>query len=52
MHPSSSSASGGALDLTDKVILRELVHVIDRFGLPEFRAVAANYGQQRYGYAS
>jgi exopolysaccharide biosynthesis WecB/TagA/CpsF family protein len=36
--------------LTDTVVLREVVHVIDDFGLPEFTAVAAGFGQQRYGY--
>jgi exopolysaccharide biosynthesis WecB/TagA/CpsF family protein len=32
------------------VILREVVHVIDDFGLPEFTAVAASFGAERYGY--
>jgi N-acetylglucosaminyldiphosphoundecaprenol N-acetyl-beta-D-mannosaminyltransferase len=39
-----------SLGLTDTVILREVVHVIDDFGLPEFTAVAASFGQDRYGY--
>jgi len=47
---SSSTAFEGALDLTDKVASREVVHVIDGFGLLDFTAVAANYGQGRYGY--
>jgi len=48
--PSSPSAYAQALGLTDTTILREVVHVIDDFGLPEFTAVAAAYGQERYGY--
>jgi exopolysaccharide biosynthesis WecB/TagA/CpsF family protein len=44
------SAYAQALGLTDTVILREIVHVIDDFGLPEFTAVAAGYGKDRYGY--
>jgi N-acetylglucosaminyldiphosphoundecaprenol N-acetyl-beta-D-mannosaminyltransferase len=44
------SAYAQALGLTDTVILREIVHVIDDFGLPEFTAVAAGFGQERYGY--
>jgi exopolysaccharide biosynthesis WecB/TagA/CpsF family protein len=48
--PSTPSAYAQALGLTDTVILREVVHVIDDFGLPEFTAVAAGYGQERYGY--
>jgi exopolysaccharide biosynthesis WecB/TagA/CpsF family protein len=47
---STPSAYAQALGLTDTVILREIVHVIDDFGLPEFTAVAAGYGQERYGY--
>lgn len=47
---STPSAYAQSLGLTDTVILREVVHVIDDFGLPEFTAVAANYGQERYGY--
>jgi len=45
------SAYAQSLGLTDTVILREVVHVIDDFGLPEFTAVAAGFGQERYGYA-
>jgi exopolysaccharide biosynthesis WecB/TagA/CpsF family protein len=48
--PSAPSAYAQALGLTDTVILREVVHVIDDFGLPEFTAVAAAYGHERYGY--
>jgi exopolysaccharide biosynthesis WecB/TagA/CpsF family protein len=44
------SAYAQSLGLTDTVILREVVHVIDDFGLPEFTAVAASFGQERYGY--
>jgi exopolysaccharide biosynthesis WecB/TagA/CpsF family protein len=44
------SAYAQSLGLTDTVILREVVHVIDDFGLPEFTAVAAGFGQERYGY--
>jgi exopolysaccharide biosynthesis WecB/TagA/CpsF family protein len=47
---SAPSAYAQSLGLTDTVILREVVHVIDDFGLPEFTAVAAGFGQQRYGY--
>jgi exopolysaccharide biosynthesis WecB/TagA/CpsF family protein len=36
--------------LTDTVVLREIVHVIDDLGLAEFATVAANYGQDRFGY--
>jgi exopolysaccharide biosynthesis WecB/TagA/CpsF family protein len=36
--------------LSDAILRREVVHVIDDFGLPEFTAVATNFGQQRYGY--
>src|SRR6266851_6817595 len=39
------SAYAQSLGLTDTVILREVVHVIGDFGLPEFTAIAANYGQ-------
>jgi exopolysaccharide biosynthesis WecB/TagA/CpsF family protein len=46
----ASSAYAQSLGLTDTVILREVVHVIDDFGLPEFTAVAASFGQERYGY--
>jgi exopolysaccharide biosynthesis WecB/TagA/CpsF family protein len=48
--PSAPSAYAQALGLTDTVILREIVHVIDDFGLPEFTAVAAGYGHERFGY--
>jgi hypothetical protein len=44
------SAYAQSLGLTDTVILREVVHVIDDFGLPEFTAVAASFGTERYGY--
>jgi exopolysaccharide biosynthesis WecB/TagA/CpsF family protein len=30
--------------------MREVVHEIDDFDLPEFTAVAARFGQERYGY--
>src|SRR5215813_3574973 len=46
----SPSAYAQSLGLTDTIILREVVHVIDDFGLPEFTSVAASYGQERYGY--
>jgi N-acetylglucosaminyldiphosphoundecaprenol N-acetyl-beta-D-mannosaminyltransferase len=48
--PATPSAYAQSLGLTDTIILREIVHVIDDFGLPEFTAVAAAYGQERYGY--
>jgi exopolysaccharide biosynthesis WecB/TagA/CpsF family protein len=44
------SAYAQSLGLTDTVVLREVVHVIDDFGLPEFAAVAAGFGQDRFGY--
>src|SRR6201987_1448556 len=44
------SAYAQSIGLTDTIILREVVHVIDDFGLPEFIAVAASYGQDRFGY--
>ncbi len=47
---SAPSAYAQSLGLTDTVILREVVHVIDDFGLPEFIAVASGYGQDRFGY--
>jgi len=47
---SAPSAYAQSLGLTDTVVLREVVHVIDDFGLPEFTAVAAGFGQERYGY--
>src|SRR4051794_19558886 len=39
-----------SIGLSDTVILREVVHVIDDFGLPEFTSVAAAFGQERFGY--
>jgi len=36
--------------LTDTGVLREIVHVIDDFDLPEFTSVAARFGADRYGY--
>ncbi|MBS0419107.1 MAG: WecB/TagA/CpsF family glycosyltransferase [Proteobacteria bacterium] len=47
---STQSAYAESIGLTDTVILREVVHVIDDFGLTEFAAVAATYGQDRFGY--
>jgi N-acetylglucosaminyldiphosphoundecaprenol N-acetyl-beta-D-mannosaminyltransferase len=47
---STQSAYAESIGLTDTVVLREVVHVIDDFGLPEFSAVAATYGQDRFGY--
>jgi N-acetylglucosaminyldiphosphoundecaprenol N-acetyl-beta-D-mannosaminyltransferase len=47
---SAASAYAQSVGLTDTVILREVVHVIDDFGLPEFTAVAAGFGEERYGY--
>lgn len=44
------SAYAQSIGLTDTVILREVVHVIDDFGLPEFTSVAAGFGQDRFGY--
>lgn len=44
------SAYAQSIGLTDTVILREVVHVIDDFGLPEFTSVAAGFGQERFGY--
>jgi len=46
----SQSSYAQSLGLTDTVVLREVVHVIDDFGLPEFTAVAANFGQEKFGY--
>src|ERR1700755_200165 len=46
----SPSAYAQSIGLTDTVILREVVHVIDDFGLPEFISIAAGYGQERFGY--
>jgi exopolysaccharide biosynthesis WecB/TagA/CpsF family protein len=51
VKPSPFSAWVETLHLTDEVAPSELVHVVDGFGLLEFTAVAANYGQARYGYA-
>src|SRR3984893_5672123 len=47
---SAPSAYAQSLGLTATGIRREVVHVIDDFGLPEFTAVAAVFGQERYGY--
>ena len=47
---SAPSAYAQSIGLTDTVILREVVHVIDDFGLSEFTTVAAAYGQEHYGY--
>jgi N-acetylglucosaminyldiphosphoundecaprenol N-acetyl-beta-D-mannosaminyltransferase len=47
---STPSAYAQSVGLTDTVILREVVHVIDDFGLKEFLIVAARYGQERFGY--
>lgn len=48
--PSTPSNYAQSVGLTDTVVLREVVHVIDDFGLKEFLAVAAAYGQERFGY--
>jgi exopolysaccharide biosynthesis WecB/TagA/CpsF family protein len=48
--PSTPSAYAQSVGLTDTVVLREVVHVIDDFGLKEFLIVAAGYGQERFGY--
>ena len=48
-----TSTPGGyseSMVLTDTVVLREVVHVIDDLGLAEFAAVAARYGTDRFGY--
>ena len=47
---SAQSAYAESIGLTDTVVLREVVHVIDDFGLQEFLQVAAAYGQDRFGY--
>jgi len=47
---STQSAYAESIGLTDTVVLREVVHVIDDFGLAEFSAVAATYGHDRFGY--
>jgi exopolysaccharide biosynthesis WecB/TagA/CpsF family protein len=47
---STQSAYAESIGLTDTVVLREVVHVIDDFGLTEFLKVAAGYGQDRFGY--
>ena len=44
------SAYAQSLGLTDTAVLREVVHVIDDFGLPEFTAVAERFGSERFGY--
>jgi exopolysaccharide biosynthesis WecB/TagA/CpsF family protein len=46
----TQSAYAESIGLTDTVILREVVHVIDDFGLNEFLKIAAAYGQERFGY--
>jgi exopolysaccharide biosynthesis WecB/TagA/CpsF family protein len=50
MKNPAPSAYAESIGLTDTVILREVVHVIDDFGLPEFTTIATNYGQDRFGY--
>jgi exopolysaccharide biosynthesis WecB/TagA/CpsF family protein len=47
---STQSAYAESIGLTDTVVLREVVHVIDDFGLNEFLKVASAYGQDRFGY--
>ena len=47
---STQSAYAESIGLSDTVVLREVVHVIDDFGLNEFLKVAAAYGQDRFGY--
>jgi len=47
---STQSTYAESIGLTDTVVLREVVHVIDDFGLNEFLKVAARYGQDRFGY--
>jgi exopolysaccharide biosynthesis WecB/TagA/CpsF family protein len=47
---STRSAYAESIGLTDTIVLREVVHVIDDFGLNEFLTVAAAYGQDRFGY--
>jgi exopolysaccharide biosynthesis WecB/TagA/CpsF family protein len=47
---SPASAYSQSLGLTDTIVMREVIHVIDDFGLPEFLSIAASFGQQRYGY--
>jgi N-acetylglucosaminyldiphosphoundecaprenol N-acetyl-beta-D-mannosaminyltransferase len=37
------------VDLSDRNA-REVVHVIDDYGLQDFTAIAANFGQERFGY--
>jgi len=52
-HPTATSGPSAYAEspgLTDTVILREVVHVIDDFGPAEFASVAASFGQERYGY--
>jgi N-acetylglucosaminyldiphosphoundecaprenol N-acetyl-beta-D-mannosaminyltransferase len=48
-HPASGTHTE-SIGPADTVIAREVVHVIDDFGLPEFTAIATNYGQERFGY--
>jgi len=50
VRPSSASRYARSLDLTERINLGELEHVIDGFGLVEFTELAAGYGQERYGY--
>lgn len=50
MKTSAPGAYAQSVGLTDTVVLREVVHVIDDFGLAEFTDVAANFGQERFGY--
>lgn len=46
----TSSGCAQPVGLTDTMVLREVVHVIDDFGLNDFVKVAAGYGQERFGY--
>jgi exopolysaccharide biosynthesis WecB/TagA/CpsF family protein len=50
MKTSTQSSYAESVGLTDTVVLREVIHVIDDFGLPEFLQIAAAYGQDRFGY--
>jgi exopolysaccharide biosynthesis WecB/TagA/CpsF family protein len=47
---STPASYAESIGLTDTVVLREVVHVIDDFGLTEFLSVAAAFGQDRFGY--
>jgi exopolysaccharide biosynthesis WecB/TagA/CpsF family protein len=47
---SAPGAFSESIVLTDTVVLREVVHVIDDLGLAEFAAVAAKFGQDRFGF--